>query len=730
MSASPSPTLIRNTQPRKRELLSYVDVPAIAPVEHIVGAGYYLWLLRKAWWKIAIAVAFTTGLAVLLSYTLKPVYEATTRIVIDLKSPSSVVGETTYNTSASDADQYFNTELQVIQSDSVLRPVVTQFKLDQPNAATGVPFGMQAADAPVTLKGLTVTHPVNSFLINITYRSPDTMQAAAVANAIAHSYIAVGREMRAHAALEESAFMEKQIGALKVNMDDSVSALAFYEKQLGVINPEEKTSILTARLTQLNTQYTDAQNERLRKQVDYEAVKSGSTEAIEVSPQALALAKMEENVHTAQQKMETVKTIYGSSNAEYRHANTELTELNRQLAAAQTQIGKRIEVEYREASKREQLLHQSLLQTKSQSDSLNATSVHYQQLKHDAEANRALYAELYRKIREAGINGAFQGNAIRITDIARPQLHPVFPNKTILIGLGLLFSVVLSVVVVLLSDLGDRTLRDPLQTQRVLDLEVLGILPRVVKPSDLSPMRCFERSPKHPLVKSAKYWFGTAGFYEEAARTLLSTLLISYHRRPLRSIMVTSAVQGEGKSCCVAHLAAMHAMQGYRTLLIDADLRCPAQHINFKVEQQLGLADVIRENLALEEVRRSVPGTLLLDVITAGRDSSTVCDQVGRAVESLLEAAYQEYDLVFIDAPPMLCFAEPIQLANLADGVLVVCRAGQTSREAVGGVLNSLRRMDKTLGLVLNQVHPRLSPSYGSYQSYYQHLTSIPAQRA
>lgn len=131
------------------------------------------------------------------------------------------------------------------------------------------------------------------------------------------------------------------------------------------------------------------------------------------------------------------------------------------------------------------------------------------------------------------------------------------------------------------------------------------------------------------------------------------------------------------------------------------------------MEQKLGLSAAIREKLPLNMIRREVPGTPLLDLVTAGENSSAVCDQVGRAVESLLKAAYKDYDLVFIDAPPMLCFAEPIQLANLADGVLVICRAGDTSRQAVHGVLNSLRRMGKTLGLVLNQVHPRLSQSYG-----------------
>ena len=514
MIFSPPSTALQMASARTREVSPYAEEahPYSVP-EHVVGIGFYFWLLRNSWWKIALAVTVVTGLSVFLCYTLKPIYESTARIAIDLKTPSTVVGDAGAGTSGSEADQYFNTELQVIQSDTVLRSVANRFGLSQRSTSEVVPSGMRADDAPVRLKNLTVTHLPNTFLINITYRSPDTMKAAAVANAVAESYITNGREMRAHASLDESAFMEKQIGALKQNMDRSVSALAFYEKQLGVINPEEKTSILTARLVQLNSEYTDSQNERVRKQVAYKALESGSTAAIEISPQATALERMQDNVNAAQQKMETVKITYGSSNAEYKRALSELNELTRQLTAARTQVGKRIEAEYNEAEKREQLLHVSLLQAKAQSDALNATSVRYEELKREAEANKNLYAELYRKVKEAGINGAFQSNAIRILDPARPQLHPVFPNKPILIGLAFLFSLVFSIVGVLLAELTDKSLRDPEQTQRALGLDVLGVLPKVIKPSELCPLSCIEGPSNPGLAGTTGQWFGTVSFY-------------------------------------------------------------------------------------------------------------------------------------------------------------------------------------------------------------------------
>jgi polysaccharide biosynthesis transport protein len=693
--------------------------------EQILYFGHYFWLLLTHWWKIALAVVFCTGLASIISFHLTPVYESTARIAIDLKTPSAVVGESAVGgtSSGSEADQVFNTELPLIQSDAVLRPVVEKFHLVSTKIPRNLPQGVKVSDAPASLKNLSVVHPPNSFLINISYRSPDSIQAAAVANAIAHSYILRGREMRAHSSMEESAFMEKQIGELKKNMDDSATSLAGYEKQLGVINPEEMTSILSARLLQLNTQYTDAQNDRIRKEADYRAFLTGSLAAIEVSPQAVALTRMEEAVHTAQEKMATASTVYGPNYAEYKRSANELSEVTRQYKAMQSEIGKRIEMEYTEAGSRETMLHESLLQAKSESDALNARSTEYQQLKRQAEANKSLYNELFRKVKEAGINGAFQSSAIRIADEARPQLDPVFPNKVLFIAMGFLFSLITSTVAVILVDMFDKSLRNAEDTRRATGVEVLGVLPYVRQFQSTSSMHLLWFSPDEGIRKVPSNWFGTPEFYEEAVNRLLSSVLLGRRTYPLRSILVTSAAAGEGKSTCVAHMAAAYARQGFRTLLIEADLRCPSQQRHFGLSDHAGLADAIIENRTMSEIRQKVSKIENLDLITSGTAESRVFDRVGRKVREILAEAHKEYDMVFIDAPPMLYFAEPIELASVADGVLLVSHAGHTNRQVVSSVLASLRHLGaNTLGLVLNQAQHNTSSNYQPFPSYYRHV--------
>jgi capsular exopolysaccharide synthesis family protein len=186
---------------------------------------------------------------------------------------------------------------------------------------------------------------------------------------------------------------------------------------------------------------------------------------------------------------------------------------------------------------------------------------------------------------------------------------------------------------------------------------------------------------------------------------------------------------GEGKTTTAAHLAAAHAEQGKRTLLIDGDLRRPSVHRTFNLPSVVGLSNSLLGEIPWRDAVLAVEGLPELKVLPAGPPSRRASDLIGRGLTELLEEAAAEYDLIVLDGPPLLGFAEPLQMATAVDGVVVVARAAQTSRKAVASVLAALNRLRATVvGVVLNEVHKELSDSYyyyGYYRSYYG-----PAQKA
>jgi capsular exopolysaccharide synthesis family protein len=520
--------------------------------------------------------------------------------------------------------------------------------------------------------------------------------------------------------------MEKQLDELKAKMEKSGLALAQFEKDLDVVNPEEKTNILSSRLLQLNTEYTAAQADRVRKEAAWNAMKSGSLEAAQVSSQGEELAKLNEQLNQAHAKVAQEKSIHGQRHPDYRQAVSEQAELEKQFESMRSNISGRIQVEYREALNREQMLQKTVADTKAEWDKINSKSFEYQQLKREADTDKSLYEELIRKIREADINAGFQNNNIRIAYLARASSHPVFPNTKLNLLLALLFSSLLATGAALFLDAVDTTLRDPQEASQFLGTDVIGTMP-IDRLAAQLPKRVLT-VPETAIVAKApengirKGYGRSASDFEEAVRTIRNTILLSDFEGRLRSIVVTSAAAGEGKSTLAAHLAIANADRGKKTLLVDGDLRRPSMHSKFGLTPREGLSNVLTGELAWRDVILPVDGRPNLSLLPAGLGSHRAADLIGPRLATLLDEFAKEFDMVILDSPPLLGFAECLQMATAADGVLIISRAGETKRRAVAEVIAVLDRLRANIvGVVLNQVGQDTFADSYSYYGYYRY---------
>jgi succinoglycan biosynthesis transport protein ExoP len=722
-------------------------VPEFEPEEPAVPVEHYLWLLKWHRWKILCFVLLVTAATLMVSMRITPIYESTATLDVDRHAPAGVIGPEAARASHNDADQFLATQISLLQSDSVLRPVALKYLLLEhekqfqslrglggPRSAEWAPEW--ASEAPIVLKRLSIVRPPNTYLLQVSYRSPDARLASNVANAVAGSYLEHAYNLRLRSSADLATYMEKEMDGLKAKMESSTARLVEWERELNVINPEEKTNILSARLLQLNTEYTNAQADRVRREAAYASIRDGSLAAAQVSTQGEALQRLTERESEAQEKFAQVKEHFGANHPEYKKAAAQLAQVHILLDRSRQNVGQRVEIEYREAASRERMLEQAVAKAKTEFDRLNGRSFEYQTLKRDAEADKKLYEELVRKIREAGINASFQNSAIRIADPARPAAKPVFPRVKLNMAFAMLLSTLLAACAVIVADALDKTVRDPEQAARVLKTEVIGSLPAVKcwrrKVGDVPPYaavtgaaRLGDGSLRHKaafrdndssLARMEEAGDSQGSGYGEAIRTLRNSILLTSFDRRVRSLLVTSASPGEGKSTVAAHLAITHAGQRRRTLLIDGDLRRPTVHKRFHLPGGMGLSNVLAAELEWHDALLKAP-IADLDILPAGPPSRFAADLIGRGLVELLEEAAAEYDLVVLDAPPLLGFAEPLQMATAVDAVVVVARAGETDRKAVASVLATLGRLRaNVLGLVLNEVN--LEMSYHYYYGY------------
>jgi len=691
--------------PPLRQSTPPADTPAML-IRH------YFWVVRRRWWVLLLLVALASGATYWWSKRITPLYESTASIDLDFQAPAGVVGDESRQLLSNNTEQFLQTQLRLLTSDSVLRPVAQRFNLipPDPTAESGRP-SVRMADRAVNLPGLSVSRPGNTQVILVTYRSTDPVQAADIANSIASSYIEHTYRLRFQSAVNVSSFMEKQIEELKQKMDRSGAALASYEAALQMVNPEDATTMFSSRLLQLNTELTNAQIERVRKEAAYNAVKNGSLESAQASPQGESARRLAERLDEARQKFEILKTSQGSRHPEYQRAAAEVAQLEKSIEASRQGILKRVESEFREAVQRESMLAAAVASAKAEMDASNKRLLEYQNLKREADSDKRLYEQLVQRIKEGGINAGFQNNLVRLADPARPNPVPVSPNTRNNVLVAALLALFLGVAGLIAVDAMDNTVRDPEVVSRSLGTDVVGSL---------------------PLVRANRGWLsllpagssnGTSvshaalGSFEEAICSLRNSILLAERGR-IKSLLFTSAGPGEGKTTTAAHIAAASARAGRKTLLIDADLRRPSLSHIFEYEQSApGLADVIARGLDWRSLLVRNPSVSGLDILAAGSRSARRAGALGNHLPRILDEA-SDYDLVVIDSTPILSFPEPIEIASMVDGIVIVTRAGQTDRRAVAAIMQTLRRLGAhVVGVVVNAITGDLNSRY-AFQGY------------
>jgi len=202
----------------------------------------------------------------------------------------------------------------------------------------------------------------------------------------------------------------------------------------------------------------------------------------------------------------------------------------------------------------------------------------------------------------------------------------------------------------------------------------------------------------------------------EQYRTIRTNLQFSSIDEKVKTVLITSAGPEAGKSVTAANLAVVHAQQGKKTLLIDADMRKPTVHYTFRTDNLTGLSNVLIGESSLEEAVQ-VTDVDELDVLTCGPVPPNPAELLGtNRMKEILEYAKVSYDFIIVDTPPSLAVTDANVLANMTDGSIVVIRSGETQfEEAERGVKIIQNQSAKFLGAVLNDIPKDKNQSYYYY---------------
>jgi succinoglycan biosynthesis transport protein ExoP len=291
---------------------------------------------------------------------------------------------------------------------------------------------------------------------------------------------------------------------------------------------------------------------------------------------------------------------------------------------------------------------------------------------------------------------------------AQTPSAPTSPNLPMNVALALFFGLFLGVVAAFVRERMDDRLRGRTDLEEVLAVPVMTMIPSVPGWRDRSGTQLVTiQAPRSPAA--------------EAYRTLRTSMLVAASERGIKTLMVVSAIAGEGKTTTAANLGVVLAQAGRRVVLISADLRRPRLHEFFGLESERGLADVlIGERRPWESLKSGGPDNLW--VMTSGHIPEQPTELLqSPAMQELITDQREVVDFIVIDCAPVLAVADALVIAPLVDGVIFVADAMSTPR---GAVIQARAQLDQVgarmLGAVLNNVEAGGSgyAYYGAQYSY------------
>jgi capsular exopolysaccharide synthesis family protein len=328
--------------------------------------------------------------------------------------------------------------------------------------------------------------------------------------------------------------------------------------------------------------------------------------------------------------------------------------------------------------------------------------------------------ELRERYYTAGMLEAGATDRVTVLDRALPG-DPSGAGLFRSLLLGLVFGLMVGSAGAIAWDQMKRSIRRRDELEGVLQVRGLGVIPqlpggngRKMLPGARHPLPNGGPTSRGRLVATSR--IPSAG--TEAFRMLGTNLILSQPVESLRSLVVTSAVPGEGKTTTAANLAVAFAQRGQRILLVDGDLRRAELHGIFGVSRDPGLADLLlgtgEEGACIRET--DVPGLSLLPAGTVPLEALTDPIASG-ALRPLLDGLQQRFDLVLVDAPPVMVTANATILATHADGVVVVVRADHSRPEIAREAIQQLTAVGaNVVGAVLNDADPPVDDG-GYYES-------------
>ncbi len=686
-------------------------------------------VLRKRRWVILGVAALVMGLIGLKTLREPKVYTASVTLIIELQAPK-VLGDQVQDVAESSASfwqtkEFFETQFRILKSHAVAERVVRKLALDRDEAFLGLTGihdpalraqALKNADAVAVLRSRLRVEPVrDSRVVNVLVDDGDPKKAALLADTAADEFIQYNLVEKLGTSRSASEWLHDQVDELQQKLANSEQALYQFkrENEILTVSIEDSQSIVAKRLSALSDAITRVRERRAELMAKAQEVRDArSQHSLEALPQVSSSTFIQaERTHAMQlgEELAELQTRYGGDHPKILGLLERRRKAEELIAHEQESIARSVELEEQEAKATEANLSKLLEGVKREAFEVNRKEVDFSRLRREQENNAKIVELVGRRLKDVDLAGLLRTNNVRLLDAAEIPAVPTSPNLRFALLLALALGLLGGVASAFLLEQLDQTVKGQEDLERCTQVAFLGIIPSVGQlEKDVGDVDLFIHTRPRSSVA-------------ECLRTVRTNLLFmsTGTERPLQKLLVTSSGPQEGKTTAVIDLGITFAQSGQRVLLVDTDMRRPRLHKAFGLSNELGLSNVLLDEKRLGEALRptAVPD---LHVLPCGPLPPNPAELLHTdRFRALVAELARRYDRVLFDSPPVAAVTDALILAAEVDGVVLLAKAGKTSKVAVTRTRRALGDVQaRVVGTLLNGVDLR-DRSAGYYYADY-----------
>ena len=685
-------------------------------------------LLRKYW--LLFAALLIVGCAVgFFSVVLSsPMYKA--HLLLEVQNANSALPrDAAVTASQATTEEDIQTQVNILHSATFLKRGAERQQSDSvPPAPTGHDIFSRlrqrihpATQDPAELGRTGLYFATNTFearpvnktrLIELSCESSSPEVAAQFLNSMAAEFVEDASRSRMQTAQKTAEWLAGQIEETKSRVQESEEKLRDFVSASGNVFAGQDATLDDAKLSELKGELAKIQEQRILRQTRYELTRDNPPESLGEILDDSVLRGYKGEMETLKRQRAALTTTYTAKYAKVAQIDAQLASLQKAYDAELSNTIKRIKNDYDASLSEEKRLNAAYNSQAGRVGGESGKAAQYASLRRDVETQRNQYQTLLVQENQANESSSVPVNPIRVVESSVPPEEPYKPRPVLNISFGGMFFLVLAGAIVFIRERMDSSIKSPGASRRMFNAPELGVIPNLgqngtalVKANGNGEVQVLNGA--DPVTALAAWQSGPAFIAESFRGTLASILRNQATGKSQKMILVTSPGPAEGKTTVVQNLGIALAETGRRVLLVDADFRRPHLHREFSLPNEWGLIDLLLEDKPLNEypperlgLFTGLPGlSILPNRVTQNNVSKALYSP---RLRTILETLMKHYDMVLVDAPPILSVADTRIIAPLTDALILVLRSRVTKRDSAMEAYQQIQEDGLTLlGTVL-----------------------------